>query len=370
MGAGRQTKRIEDLYQPEQRVGQGQTAMVYAATDRATGERVALKVLHQHHARDKSMRARFVREALAGQRLSSEHAVRVIDVGEMEDGRPAVVMEFLAGTPLNHVLREAAGPLQRERALCIADQIAAALQDAHANGVVHRDLKPENVFLMGAGTHDWVKVVDFGLSKLIGQDEGTQLTRTGMMVGSPVYMAPEQMEGRKDIDHRVDVYALGVLLYEMLAGVSPFAEATTFSSLLHMVAAGAPSLAKHRADLPDRLVDIVARALEPDPAWRIASMESLRSLLAPHWSRAHPLPIPTDSTVRHDARETGQTRPVSPFAATQFADPSRIVDSPSQAPPARNRLPSFADTDERPSRTSWHDGEPFRVPPPPGRRKG
>jgi serine/threonine-protein kinase len=144
-----------------------------------------------------------------------------------------------------------------------------------------------------------------------------------MIMGSPVYMAPEQMAARKDIDHRVDVYSLGVMLYEMLAGVSPFAEATDFSTLLRMTTLGASPVSTHRNDLPSRLVDVVARAMEPDPAWRIATMQSFRSLLSPHWSGKRPRPMGRDSfhpRQMDDEPTMYDPRRVSGLAVTQLAE--------------------------------------------------
>jgi serine/threonine protein kinase len=277
-----------DRFELERRVGQGTSAAVYVAFDKRTNLRVALKVMHQVQARSPLARRRFLREAQAAQRLATPHAVQVLDVGELADGTPFMVMELLEGRTLRAVIDEC-GPMTQERALYLADQVAAALQDAHANGVVHRDLKPENAFVLGEGPSEHVKVVDFGISKIVAGAETSALTGTGMLVGTPLYMAPEQLRGASDVDHRADIYALGVVLYELFAGASPFAKATDLPSLLRIVAQPVQPLSVVRPDLPQGLVDVVSHAMARRREDRVANVETLRLLLAPYWSGVGPL---------------------------------------------------------------------------------
>lgn len=278
---------LANRYRIERRLGAGSSATVFEATDANTGQRVAVKVVHHFFRKDRTVRKRFLREAGAAQALSTPHAVKVLDVGQLSQGIPYLVMELLDGTTLERVIRRER-QMSTERALFLTDQIAAGLQDAHGMDVVHRDLKPENVFLMEVGGDSFVKIVDFGISKLIGGQEVSQLTATGVMVGTPVYMAPEQIEGWKDIDGRVDVYSLGVVMFEMLAGASPFAAATDFTSLLRMLMAVPPSVRQHRPDVPEGLASLIARAMAPDRGQRLPNMESLRSGIAPYWSGRRP----------------------------------------------------------------------------------
>ncbi|MCU0692107.1 MAG: serine/threonine protein kinase [Polyangiaceae bacterium] len=341
-----------DRYRLLQRLGVGATATVYVAIDAHTGQQVAVKVLHNLYAGNRTIRRRFVREAKAAKRLSTPHAIRVFDVVELSDGRPVVVMELLAGATLAQVMLNANGPLAQERALFLADQIASALQDAHANNVVHRDLKPENVFVLGSPSNEWVKVVDFGISKLVGEAEGSQLTGTGMLLGTPTYMALEQVEGQRDVDHRVDVYALGVVLFEMLSGVSPHAGASNFVGLLTMLRGPTPLLSEHRPELPAGLVNAVAGAMASERNTRISSMQLLRFRLAPFWSGKRPVP-PGDGSP-HDPMQAsqGKASPDKRSAETAMAGaevspqpsglPSSVGPSPARVPPPSANAPPSA----------------------------
>jgi len=237
-------------------LGRGGMGTVYRATQLSLGRPVALKVLPEDLARDAQFLDRFHREAEALSRLSHPNVVTVYDRGAVE-GRPYLVLEYVEGTNLREVLRQ--GPLPAVEALRIVSSILHALEHAHRNGVVHRDVKPENVLLAKGGA---VKVADFGLSRLLGPLEETRLTRSHLVLGTYEYMAPEQRERARDADARADLYATGVILYEMLTGELPIG----------------------RFDLPsqrrpgecDRRVDaIVERSLEKDPDRRFQRAEEM-----------------------------------------------------------------------------------------------
>lgn len=341
-----------DRFELERRVGQGTSAAVYVAFDKRTNLRVALKVLHEVHARSPIARRRFLREAQAVQRLATPYAVQVLDVGELADGIPFMVMELLEGRTLREVIDEC-GPMTQERALYLGDQVAAALQDAHANGVVHRDLKPENVFVLGEGPSEHVKVVDFGISKIVAGPETSALTGTGVLVGTPLYMAPEQLRGASDVDHRADIYALGVVLYELLAGASPFADARDLPSLLRIVAQPVQPLSVVRPDLPQGLVEVVSRATARRREDRVANVEMLRLLLAPYWSGVGPVRhrissrLELEEALSRQAQSPGKhpeaasqpaPRPTSPPPGTSarlaaLGPPVTRVPRPSRLPP-------------------------------------
>jgi hypothetical protein len=199
-------------------------ATVYLAEHPGIGKRVALKVIHPQHAQNEEMITRFFNEARAIIEVSHENVVEVLDFGQTPDGDNFIVMELLEGRTLGELLAEQP-VLEEPRALHIAIQIADGLDAAHVAGIVHRDLKPDNIFLIHRhDSDDFVKVLDFGLAKLqAGVGALAVRTREGSVLGTPHYMAPEQCEGRTDIDHRVDVYGLGCLLYQMLCGRVPFA---------------------------------------------------------------------------------------------------------------------------------------------------
>ena len=202
-------------------LGRGGMGAVYEAVHRRIGKRVAIKVLREDLAEDPEIRARFVNEARAVNDIGHEHLVDVSDIAEGDDGGPTyLVMELLRGRVLRDVLRQQGSRLPPQRAVYIIDQVADALGAAHAAGIIHRDMKPENVFLTTrAGQRDFAVVMDFGVAKL--SDSGGVKTSTGALLGTPYYMSPEQTES-VGIDPRADIYALGVMLYEMLTGGVPF----------------------------------------------------------------------------------------------------------------------------------------------------
>jgi serine/threonine-protein kinase len=262
------------------KLGEGGMGAVFLAEHPVIGRRAALKVIHPQHARNAEVVARFVNEATAISRIGHEHIVEVTDFGRTPAGDFYFIMEHLDGEPLSALLAREA-PLPTARALSIAAQIADALQSSHAHGVIHRDVKPENVFLVSrAGDPTFVKVLDFGLAKLVhGTGAAVPESRAGTVMGTPHYMSPEQCRGGAEIDHRSDVYALGVVLYEMLTGKLPFAGEAYGEVLLKQVTMQPPSARTFVPDLPEALELVIMRALAKDPAERFATMAGLRAAL-------------------------------------------------------------------------------------------
>jgi serine/threonine protein kinase len=254
-------------------LGRGGMGVVFKARHVALDRTVALKMILAGDAATPDDLARFRREARAFARLDHEHIVRIHDYGEA-DGRPYFVMEFVAGGTLRQ--RLAGNPLDPDAATRLVGRLAQAAHHAHANGVVHRDLKPANVLMTPDGSP---KVADFGLARYL--DETSDLTRTGALLGSPAYMAPEQVEGRPgDIGPATDVWALGAILYECLTGRPPFPGSNVFA-ILDRIRTAAPDPPHHvNPAVPVRLSDICGRCLEKRPADRYPSAEALADELA------------------------------------------------------------------------------------------
>jgi serine/threonine-protein kinase len=270
-------------YQIVRRIGEGGMGAVYEAKHTLIGKRVAVKVLLEKFLTKSDFVARLLQEARLASSIGHENIVDVTDFGTTDDGRSFVVMEFLDGEALSQlVMREA--PLPVERSLRIARQVASALGAAHAKGIYHRDVKPENVYLVRRGDADFVKVVDFGISKAVkqgGQEgdgaESYRLTHTGLLLGTPLYMSPEQARGDEDLDHRVDVWALGVMMYECLTGEVPF-RANNYLGIISQVlthTAVPPSKLRPELGIPDAVEAVVMRAMEKDRSLRYAAMADL-----------------------------------------------------------------------------------------------
>jgi serine/threonine-protein kinase len=269
-------------YRVERVLGNGAMGVVVAARHVDLDRLVALKFIIPMRGGAEEQAARFLREAQAASRLKSEHVGRVMDVGRLEDGAPYIVMELLAGKDLERLLQER-GALSVADALTYVLQAAHAVAEAHANGIVHRDLKPANLFLtLGASDEPLVKVLDFGISKLDRQE--ANLTREGEILGSPLYMSPEQIMSSRDVDGRSDVWSLGVILYELLAGpgMTPF-QGKTLYQILGRIGNDAPTpLETYRPDLPPPLVAVVMQCFEKRPARRYPTVSAFIAALAPY----------------------------------------------------------------------------------------
>jgi serine/threonine-protein kinase len=263
---------IAGKYVVKRRIGAGGMGAVYEGEHIELGKRVAIKVIESDAAQSEQLAARFRREARAASAVESEHIVQVFDVGRDETVGLFMVMEYLAGEDLATYLERSGGRLSIEEGASIVAQAARGLAKAHAAGVVHRDLKPANLFLTKREDDSTcVKVVDFGISKLQRRenDGKTQtLTREGSVVGTPVYMSPEQAQGLK-VDERTDVWALGALAYEVLAGRPPYELLATYEQMIiQIVTKPVPSLLDTAPWVPGEVRAVIERALRHDIATR------------------------------------------------------------------------------------------------------
>ena len=265
-------------YLVTQKLGEGGMGSVYLAEHPSIGKKVALKVLHSEFSTNQEVAARFFHEAKAVNDIGHPNIVDIVDFGILQaaGGRDQLVyfiMEYLAGMTLSQLIR-AEAPLAPERALGIALQVADALSASHKCGIVHRDLKPDNVILMQRGRErDFVKLLDFGIAKLTGGSAaGSHRTRTGIVMGTPAYMSPEQCEGRDTVDRRTDIYALGIVLYEMLTGRVPFV-GEGYGEILVQHLTQRPVPPSQFRMLPAHVEVVVLKALEKRADMRYPTME-------------------------------------------------------------------------------------------------
>src|SRR5512138_904973 len=268
---------LGDRYRVLSRLGEGGMGTVYLCEHAVLERRFAVKVLRADLASDEELVDRFRNEAIAASRIGQENVVDVVDFGADEDGSLYYVMEALDGRSLGQVIRDE-GPLPVPRALDLLEQLCHALAAAHRRGVVHRDVKPDNVFLVRrADGGERAKVIDFGISRVPGP--GERLTRAGAIIGTPEYMAPEQASGAA-VDHRADVYAAGVLAFEMLTGELPLEAATPLATIAaHRTRTPDPP-SRRIAGVPPEVDALVLRALAKRPEDRFASMDELAAEVA------------------------------------------------------------------------------------------
>jgi tRNA A-37 threonylcarbamoyl transferase component Bud32 len=271
-------------YRVERVLGVGGMGIVVCAHHLQLDERVALKFLRPEALENSEAVGRFVREARAAVKIKSEHVARIIDVGQMDTGSPYIVMEYLEGGDLQARLAQL-GPLPIEQAAEFVLQACEAIAEAHALGIVHRDLKPANLFcVLRADGLLAVKVLDFGISKLTGLSASNRdmgMTRTQSMMGSPYYMSPEQMQSSKGVDARTDIWALGVILFELLTGRIPFEGEAIPELVLNIVNGPTPSLRAFRPDAPPALEAVVTRCLAKAREWRYGNIAELAVALSP-----------------------------------------------------------------------------------------
>lgn len=272
---------IDDKYRIVRLIGEGGMGAVYEGENARIHRRVAIKVLHSEVASSGDAVARFEREAQAAGRIGSEHIVEVLDLGTLSSGARYLVMEFMDGDSLSHRIKQR-GRLSAQEIYPIARQLLDALSAAHGAGIVHRDLKPDNIFLLSSrhGDKDFVKLLDFGISKFSDLNNAlSSMTRTGAVMGTPYYMAPEQAKGSRQLDHRVDLYAVGVVLYEALTGKVPF-DAETFNELLFKIVLETPRPVEEMAPgIDPNLSAIVRRAMAREPNERFQSADEFRTAL-------------------------------------------------------------------------------------------
>ncbi len=341
-------------------LGEGGMGTVYEALHTVIGRRVAFKVLHADLAQKPDIATRFVREAQTATAIGSDHIVDVTDGGTTEDGAPYIVMELLEGEDLAGLLARE-GALAVPRAISLMTQVCSALEAAHRRGIVHRDLKPANLFITRRGDgREQVKVLDFGIAKFrtLAQQE-TALTRTGTTMGTPHYMAPEQFHATKDVDPRADIYAAGVILYEMLTGRTPF-QADTYESLIIQAATATPAPPSNlRPGLPPALDQVVMRAMARDVGARFGTMGELERALASLGSfEAAPSPVAAVPPTAYQQQATPQPT-LDPFGTT--------------SPPGGASSPGLIPTMATPSGGSWaapSPAQPITMAPAARRRPG
>ena len=308
---------IDQKYRAIRLIGKGGMGSVYEGQHILVERRVAIKVLLPAPDQGRAS-ARFAQEARAAGRIGNEHILDVYDMGSLPDGSCYLVAEYLDGETLRQRINRE-GRMSPSAALPLVLELLDGLGAAHAAGVVHRDLKPDNVFLVGkkAGRSDFVKLIDFGISRFepLDNSDGARMTTTGAVLGTPHYLSPEQARGRRGIDQRSDLFAVGVILYEMVTGEVPF-KAESFNDLLFkIVLEPAPAPEEVVRDLDPAFSSIIVKAMAKDPAARYQSAEEL-SLALIRWAVNNGI-VPPDHA-------TSIVPPRSDEAAARRNDPRDI----------------------------------------------
>ncbi len=271
---------IGDRFRLERLIGEGGMGLVFEATHLELEQSVALKIIRDELLKRTDIVERMLREARTVARLHSEHVARVLDVGKLTSGAPYIVMEYLEGRDLDdHLLLR--GALDPTEAVGFVLQACEGVAEAHSIGVIHRDLKPENLFLTTrADGVPIIKILDFGIAKNIDSDLPPSLTQPTMVVGSPDFMSPEQMDGDSSVGPQTDIWALGAVLYTLVTGHRPF-EAETVQGVYARVLAGAPiSPREHAPEIPNGIAEVILRCLQKDPDKRFGTVTELASALA------------------------------------------------------------------------------------------
>ncbi len=335
---------LDSRYRIDHLLGVGGMGEVYAGCHVPLQKTVAIKVLRAELAETPDMVERFQREAVAASRIGHENIVQVTDIGQTPDGAPFLVMEYLEGQDLGKRI-DSRGRLPVGRACYLCTEILAAIGAAHAAGIIHRDLKPENIFLARQSRCEQVKILDFGISRIAGTGEPVRrLTHTGVVLGTPMYMAPEQASGEVEVTPAADIYAIGAILYEMITGHEPF-DGGTYNAVIVKVVMGELVPPRHHVPELDPAVDAIIRtAMALQPAERYPSAAAFAQALAPYvilpqsdqsfpgLSPASPTATTASLRSNPDAAATGRDHRPTALAQTQ---PSQELLAPPDTLPAR-----------------------------------
>jgi eukaryotic-like serine/threonine-protein kinase len=280
---------VRERYRLERQLGQGGMGFVWSATELTSGRSVAMKFLRSTVNGHIEMRRRLLREARAAGAVNHPNVVEVEEVFELDDGTPVLVMALLHGETLRCRLKREEN-LSIEACAEVLLPVVSAVGTAHALGVIHRDLKPDNVFLCKEDDHERVKILDFGIAKLPGSDDADEgiITAEGATIGTPCYMSPERAFGEQDIDHRADIWSIGVMLYEALTGGRPVEGINLGQVLTRFTTGCITPIQALVPDLPADLVMLVSRMLARDIAERPADLREVFSVLSKHTSRTSP----------------------------------------------------------------------------------
>jgi eukaryotic-like serine/threonine-protein kinase len=369
-------------YRVERLIGRGGMGAVFQATHSGIGKRVALKFLAAASSRDAEATTRFQREAEAASLAESPHIVQIFDSGRSEQGLPFLVMELLSGEDLRARLRRE-GRLDTATALAITSQVLKALRAAHAAGIVHRDLKPDNVFLCRRDDEPaFVKLVDFGISKLQGAAGVDTLTHGGAVLGTAFYMSPEQAQSFPDIDGRTDLFSVGAMLYEMLTGEPPQSAPSYEAVLIAICTRDAPDVRDKAPSVPEGVARVIARALQRERSERYATAGDMLGALGQAHSAADAPPSnegELDSPARRVQRYRGPALAlgaafsglaVAAYVATRGGDSERVPPPPlPRAEPAAapERAPAPARSAPEPPPPTAHELVPLAPPKAPTR---
>ena len=319
---------LEGKYRVERLLGAGGMGSVWVAEHAMLGRPVAVKILDSTAKKDATAVQRFLREAQTAARLRSDHIVDVLDVGLFEDGTPYLVMELLEGETLAARIK-GLGRLTQHEAASFVDQLLDGLGAAHAAGVIHRDIKPDNCFVLDKNERAHLKLLDFGISKVAGDPRELRMTKTGVVMGTPYYMAPEQARGSKDVDHRCDLYAAGAILYECVTGRVPFDAESVNELLFKIVLEPLTPASVHAPEVTPDFDALILRAMSREAGDRFQTAKAFREALTP-WVGARSLgsgnvmpPTGLRTPASLPAAGAGSSSPSSPSA------PSPSPSSPS-----------------------------------------
>src|SRR6185503_19128264 len=339
---------LASKYLIEKLIKRGGMGSVYLGKHILMDKTVAIKVLRPSLAMDDDVVRRFSREAKAASRISHPHAVSVTDFGESENGVVFLVMEYLDGQTLKEIIKSE-GQMGLNRAVEIIRQVSGALDAAHEQGVVHRDLKSDNIMLSQTNGGDWAKVLDFGIAK-IQQTEtpDADITAANLVIGTPQYMSPEQCSQSTTIDARSDIYSLGIIIYEMLAGQLPFTGESPTVIMMKQVQDPPPSILDVRPDLPATISALISKSLAKQPADRFQKAGELLAALSQAFASDEAQEVAAPATV-----------PNVPVAAVDDEDEVTIVHAPESVPPAAP--PVFASAAEEVVAAPPQTVRPWRI---------